>query len=174
VGLSVALAGTLVLFALRATSSGSAPGVPIRATELGWVLVGAAIGAGGVVSSVFVSRRLRRLRPALAADATRVLLGVGNRGLLTQSLAIDVGKLVAQCRSIEQRILGQTLALAVDELHHAKPGDMIALLPSVVTIATKVSERLTPWYVRYEKVVAFFVALLGLMTGLVTAVRALL
>jgi hypothetical protein len=172
VALSVALAATLAGFALWATPSGTGPRV--RATELVWVLIGAAIGAGGVVLSVLVSRRLRGLRPAIADDATRVLLGVGHRGLLTQSLAIDVDKLVAQCRSIEQRILGQTLALAVDELHHAKPGDMIALLPSVVSIATKVSERLTPWYVRYEKVVAFFVALLGLMTGLVTAVRALL
>jgi hypothetical protein len=38
---------------------------------------------------------------------------------------------------------------------------------------TQLSERLLPWYVRYEKVLAFFVALVGLVTGIITAVRAL-
>lgn len=138
------------------------------------VLGGVVIGAGGVVLAAFLSRWLKGLRPAIADEASRVLLGAGRRQLLTQSLAIDVDELVAQCRRMDQRILGRTLALAVDQLQHAtNSADQLAILPTVVSITSQLSDRLIPWYVRYEKLVAFFVALVGLVTGVATAVKAL-
>jgi serine/threonine-protein kinase len=138
------------------------------------VLGGVAIGAGGVVLAGLLSKWLNAQRPAIADEASRVLLGAERRHLLTQSLAIDVDKLILQCRRIDQRVLGQTLALAVDQLQHAaSSADQLAILPTVVSITTQLSERLTPWYVRYEKLVAFFVALVGLLTGIATAIKAL-
>jgi serine/threonine protein kinase len=138
------------------------------------ILVGVAISLGGVVISVYVSRWLRNLRPALADDASRILLGAEHRRLMTQSLALDVQQLIAHCRSLDQRILGRSLALVVDQLQHAgSPGDQLQVLSLVVSTMTQLSERLLPWYVRYEKVLAFFVALVGLVTGIITAVRAL-
>jgi serine/threonine-protein kinase len=138
------------------------------------VIGGVAIGASGVVLAGFLSRRLNALRPAIADEASRVLLGAERRHLLTQSLAIDVDKLVSKCRDVDQCVLGKTLALAVDQLQHAtSSADQLAILPTVVSITTQLSERLTPWYVRYEKLLAFFVALVGLVTGIATAINAL-
>jgi hypothetical protein len=93
---------------------------------------------------------------------------------MTQSLALDVQQLIAHCRSLDQRILGRSLALVVDQLQHASsPGDQLQVLSLAVSTMTQLSERLLPWYVRYKKVLAFFVALVGLVTGIITAVRAL-
>jgi serine/threonine-protein kinase len=158
----VSLGAILILLIVR--GSGVAAGV----------LGGVAIGAGGVVLAGLLSKWLNARRPAIADEASRVLLGAERRHLLTQSLAIDVNQLILQCRRVDQRVLGQTLALAVDQLQHAaSSADQLAILPTVVSITTQLSERLTPWYVRYEKLVAFFVALVGLVTGIATAIKAL-
>jgi hypothetical protein len=143
--------------------------------QVAGVILGGAVGAAGIVLAVFVSRSLQRLRPTLANEATRVLLGAERRQSLTASLALDVNTLISRCRSLDQRILGTSLALVVDQLQHANnPGDQREVLPLVVSITTQLSERLLPWYVRYEKIVAFFVAVVGLVTGIVTAVQAVL
>nr|MBA2647865.1 hypothetical protein [Pyrinomonadaceae bacterium] len=37
----------------------------------------------------------------------------------------------------------------------------------------KLTARLSPWYVQYEKLIAFFVALVGIATGLVSVTTSL-
>jgi hypothetical protein len=65
-----------------------------------------------------------------------------------------------------------TMAVMVDEYGSATTfDDRQKSLMNAVTILEKLTAKLTPWYVRQEKLIALCVTLVGLFPGLVTIVQ---
>jgi hypothetical protein len=52
--------------------------------------------------------------------------------------------------------------------------DRQSALMNVVSLSEKLTQRLSPWYVRYKEVIASAVAVLGAVSGLLAAITSLL
>jgi hypothetical protein len=144
----------------------------------GWQFIlqsvfGVGLVAGGLFLGVGVKRWLRRQKPAIGDEATRVLFGMRTRADLTQSLAIEVDQLMERCKGIDERFLGASIAIMIDEFREAQGfEDRHRALVTCVDFLEKLMVRLSPWYVRYEKLIAAIVALLGIVPGAITILRA--
>ncbi|MBZ5551627.1 MAG: serine/threonine protein kinase [Acidobacteriia bacterium] len=172
------------------TSSRNWPGVllvigiligALGAVVLGWmnrgklsagygILAGLLIGLGGLALSFFVRKSLEQRRPEVERQATRVLLGTKVRNILSASLALDVEDLISKCRRIDEKILGETIVKMVREYESAKESkDKQSALMNVAQLLEKLMPRLSPWYIRHEKLIAFLISFVGIVSGLVTA-----
>ncbi len=95
-----------------------------------------------------------RRRPAIASEAQAVLSGVSRRGSVTDTIAVQIEDLRKRCRSIDEQIIGKTIAFMWQEYKDAKESkDRVSALMSAVDLIEKLSQRLSPWYVRYEKAI---------------------
>jgi hypothetical protein len=153
-------AAMVVVFATAVvTIFGDSPRFAQFAIGLG--LVGCGAGA-----SLAVLHWLRRRRATLGDEAAQILTGSRTRAALTQSLAIQVDHLMLRCRTVDERFLGASIALMIDEFQQAKAfDDRQRALVASVEFLEKLTSRLSPWYVRYEKLIAAVVALLGIVPG---------
>ena len=130
------------------------------------IAVGVALTIGGVLLGLGVRHWLHAQRVALSEEASRLLSGTRNRAALTMSLAIEVDQLMLRCRTVDERFLGASLALMIDEFQQADGfDDRHRALAASVEFLEKLMNRLSPWYVRYEKLIAAVVALLGIVPG---------
>ena len=119
----------------------------------------------GAVGSLAVTQWLRTERAALGQEAAQLLSGSRTRAALTQSLAIQVDHLRLRCRTVDERFLGASIALMLDEFQQAKAfDDRQRALVASVEFLEKLTSRLSPW-MRYEKLIAAVVALLGIVPG---------
>jgi serine/threonine protein kinase len=136
--------------------------------------VGFGLVVWGVVASLVVTQWLRTQRETLGQEAAQLLSGSRNRAALTQSLAIQVDHLMVRCRTVDERFLGASIALMIDEFQEAKAfDDRQRALVASVDFLEKLTSRLSPWYVRYEKLIAAVVALLGIVPGIYQMVQTL-
>jgi Protein kinase domain len=157
-----ALAGSLSLVTVR----GASP-VP-------QIAIGGGLTAAGIFFGLTVRRWLQQQRVALSEEAGRILSGTRTRDALTRSLAIEVDQLMLRCRTVDERFLGASLAIMIDEFQQAQGfDDRHRALAASVDFLEKLMNRLSPWYVRYEKLIAAAVALLGVVPGVYQIVETL-
>lgn len=159
---AIAVSGVaLVMFGAGTTIAQIVSGV-------GLVVVGAMLGVG-------TNELLERHRVSLSDKASQLLAGTRDRDALTHSLAIEVDQIILRCRSMDQRFLGTSIAIMIEDLQHARDfEDRHRALTTAVEFLEKLMDRLSPWYIRYEKLVTAVVAMLGIVPGLVTLAEAFL
>jgi hypothetical protein len=64
----------------------------------------------------------------------------------------------------------QSIALVLKDYEGAKEiDDRQKALMNAVTLLEKLTDRLSPWYVRHEKALAFIVSSVGVISGVATA-----
>jgi serine/threonine-protein kinase len=142
-----------------------------RTLDLG---IGVAIGIAGVAAALGFRRLVARSRTRVERHAGSMLLGAEGRDALSRSFAIELDELVARSRSVDERLLGATLAMMWREYGSAKESkDRQAALMNAVQLLEKLTQRLSPWYVRHEKLVAFLVSAVGILGGLAKVVESL-
>lgn len=108
-------------------------------------------------------------------QAFDLMFGAKTRVDLTATIALQLDELVGRLRALDERILAGTVALMLDEYGRATDAkDRQAALMNVVTLSEKLALRLSPWYERYKEVIASAVAVLGGMSGLLTAINSIL
>jgi hypothetical protein len=135
---------------------------------------GLAFVIGGVFLGMSAQRWLHTRRDAVSAEAAQILTGTRDRDVLTQSLAICVDQILLRCKDLDEKILGTSLAIMVDEVRQARGfDDRHRALTASVDFLEKLMTRLTPWYVKYEKLIAVVVTLIGVVPGLLTIANAL-
>lgn len=151
-----------------------APGGGVFVSRWLGILFGFMLAGGGVALALFLRRWLGRRRTDLERDASSIIFGSRSREILTASLALQVDEIVLRVRRLDERILANTLAIMVREFEDAKESqDRQAALMNAAQLMEKLTARLAPWYVQYEKLIAFFVALVGIATGLVSVTTSL-
>lgn len=149
------------------------------ATKIRWLKIdavigifsGAALAACGIFLGLWLRSKFRRSKTEIQDEAQRIFTGAKSRKSLTESLAILVDRLLARCKEIDELFLGKSLALMVGQIGEAKSmSDQKAALLSAVEILEKLMKRLTPWYVRHDKLIAVLVSLVGIFSGIVKIV----
>jgi hypothetical protein len=156
------VAATLLLLVASTRSYAAAAG----SRSFSGLLAGIAIVTGGVGLALLVRQIAATRRPALQVQAGQVLFGAQSRASLTVTLALQVDQLVERCREMGEAYWGQTVALMLKEYEEAKEGkDRREALMNVATLLEKVTARLSPWYVRYEKLLAVLSTSVGILGG---------
>jgi len=171
--LSIVLGCALLGFGLLAVLA------RLRADHPGVHWIGLLAGIGLVVGGIAFGRALAKVlaakRQGLSAEAHQMLAGARGRDHLSETLAIQVDMIAARCRLEDEKFLAMTMAIMVDEYGAATSiDDRQKSLMNAVTILEKLTAKLTPWYVRQEKLIALCVTLVGLCTGLVTIVQSVM
>jgi hypothetical protein len=127
--------------------------------------LGVGLMLAGIVVGTGVRQWLQTRKVMLADETSRLLDGTRNRAALTQSLAIEVDQLLTRCRTVDERFLGASIAIMIDEYQQAQGfDDRHRALAASVDFLEKLMKRLSPWYIRYEKLIAA-IALLGIIPG---------
>jgi len=160
----------------RITQGGTTahPPLPLQSVALDILLIGlgAALVVSGVVLGMAVRRHAARKRDDLSGEIAELLKGGGTRKALSKKLAAQVDQVIARCRMMDERFLGLTMRVMVEEYGHARSfDDGQKALMNAITILDRLGPRLSPWYVRHEKLVATGVSLVGIVSGLATAVQ---
>ncbi len=141
--------------------------------HLGASWIGIVSGAGLILSGILFGKALTRVlaekRDALSAQAEGILAGARKRDQLSQTLAVQVDIIAARCKLVDEKFLAMSMAIMVDEFETATTlDDRQKSLMNAVSILEKLTAKLTPWYVRQEKLIALCVSLVGIIGGLVT------
>lgn len=162
--------GIIVLAAVLLTvvtiSLNQNPSAPPGLTRLFGILMGVATAGGGVGLALLIRHLAANRRPALQVEAGQVLFGAQSRASLTATLAVQVDQLVERCRAMGEAYWGQTVALMLKEYEEAREGkDRREALMNVASLLEKVTTRLSPWYVRYEKLLAVASTSVGILGG---------
>src|SRR5262249_30262 len=131
-----------------------------------------------MVASIAAGLWLRKWlgeKSAVKDQAVDLNLGAKARVDLTATIAVQVNELVTRLHGLDEQILAGTVGLSLQEYGRATEakGEQAALM-NVVTLSEKLTQRLSPWYVRYKEVIASAVAVLGAMSGLLAAITSLL
>ncbi len=140
-----------------------------------WVAVGIATILLGVALTIFLRRWLKRRQSQIAQKATNLLFDARARDSLSETLALEVNRLLEKCEEDDERILWHTIALMIGEYEKAKASDdRQKALMNLVELVDKLQKRLSPWYVRYEKLVAFGVGAVTIISGISTTIIGIL
>jgi serine/threonine protein kinase len=108
-------------------------------------------------------------------QAYRLVLGARDRVDLTATMAFQLDELIARLHDLDDRILAGSVALMLNEYGSASdPKDRQAALMNVVALSEKLARRLAPWYERYKEAIASAVAVMGGVSGLMTAINSVL
>ena len=122
----------------------------------------------------FWLRRRLGLNSSGAARAYELAVGAKTRVDLTASIRLQMNDLVRNLRALDDRVLASSVALMLQEYEQAAEAkDRQSALMNVVSLSEKLGQRLSPWYVRHKDVIASGVAVLGALTGLLTAISGL-
>jgi hypothetical protein len=138
------------------------------------IIFGLVLVVGGVVLALALRRWLIRRRSQIAADANTIMFGSQSREMLTSSLALQVDEIVMRVRSLDEKILANTLAIMLKEYEAAKDcQDRMAALMNAMQLMEKLRARFSPWYVQYEKMITITVALIGVASGIASIAASL-
>ena len=114
-------------------------------------------------------------RSDMKSQAYELVFGARARTDLTSTIALQLDELVSKLRGLDERILAGSVALMLNEYGSATDAkDRQAALMNVVALSEKLAVRLSPWYERYKEVIASAVAVMGGVSGLVTAINSVL
>jgi hypothetical protein len=152
---------------IRATLAGIQMSFDVQRMSIGALIIAATVTLG-----VLLHHWLARRRIALQDTAGAILTGSRRRRQLTETLALEVDSLIEQMRQLDKRIMARTVALMLHEYQSARTADdrRNALLKSV-ELLEKLTSHMTPWYVRYEKLLVFFVTGVGLVSGILSMIQ---
>ena len=160
-GMALAVLATAVI-GLTSPWSKQADWPPIA---LGSLLILAGVGMGFAVRWFLAGRRDR-----LAGNISALLGGARTREALSMTLSLQMDELIEKCQQMDEKFLGLTMALMVKEFDTAKKfDDRQKALMNAVMILEKLEPKLSPWYVRHDKLIASGVSLVGIVSGLATA-----
>ena len=150
----------VVLVVLIAVFLWAIPKLPVPVIGIGiglvLILVGRLLGR-------YISKVIKRKAPTFALD--------WNRASQSGALGEEVRKMIELCKGFDQRILGLTMAKMVSEVELATAsGDRQSALMNVAQLSQQLDERLSPWYVRKEKLLTFLVTAVGIVSGIVSII----
>lgn len=161
IGMALAVLATAVI-GLTSPWSKPADWPPIA---LGSLLILAGVGMGFVARCFLADRRDR-----LAGNISALLGGARTREALSMTLSLQMDELIEKCQQMDEKFLGLTMALMVKEFDTAKKfDDRQKALMNAVMILEKLEPKLSPWYMRHDKLIASGVSLVGIVSGLATA-----
>ena len=149
--------------------AGSTPKLAVLEFALGMIVM------AGSIAGAFWLRRWLGNKSQTKTQALDLALGAKARVDLTATIAVQLDELVGRLRALDERILAGTVALMLDEYSRAADTkDRQAALMNVVALSEKLAQRLSPWYERHKEVIASAVAVLGGVSGLLTAINSVL
>jgi hypothetical protein len=130
---------------------------------------------GASISIAFWLRKWLGSRSQVKSEAIELVFGAKTRTDLTATIAVQLDQLVSRLRRLDERILAGSVALMLNEYGSATdPKDRQAALMNVVVLSEKLADRLSPWYERHKEIIASAVAVMGGVSGLVTALNSVL
>jgi hypothetical protein len=136
------------------------------------VALGIALALVGTVLGRALQKVLAARQRAISAEVHGALSSAHSRARLSQTLAIQVDELIAKCRLVDEKFLAMTMAAMVEEYSASRNfDDGQKALMNAVTLLEKLTPRLSPWYVRNDKLIGFLVTLVGILSGLTTVVQ---
>jgi len=157
------------------TPANPAPGGPnetvVRSIRFaaGLLLMGASLAIG------FWLRTWLGSRSQVRSQAYEIVFGARVRPDLTATIALQLDDLVSKLRRLDERILAGSVALMLNEYGSATDTrDRQAALMNVVALSEKLAVRLSPWYERHKEIIASAVAVMGGVSGLMTAINSVL
>jgi hypothetical protein len=134
------------------------------------VALGALIAISGFIVAGLLRQWIKSRRREVEIVSGNLLLSSKSRIDLTESLAFNVNHLIARVRRLDDKILATSLAIMVSEFQSAAEGQIRqAAIMNVVQLLEKLTARLSPWYVRHEKLLAVAVTAVGIVSGVTTA-----
>jgi Protein kinase domain len=143
--------------------------------RLAWVFVGLILSFAGVGMWFWARKWLGARKSEIQRDADSILLGRKSLDALTRSLAIQVDAIITRVKQVDEMIIAHTLAMMVKEYEGAvESKDRQSALVNAISILEKLTTKLSPWYVRHDKFVAFVVSSVGVVSGLVTIVMSVI
>jgi serine/threonine protein kinase len=136
------------------------------------VALGVSLALGGSLLGRAIQKLLAARQSAISAEVQGILTGARTQSHLSRTLAIQVDEIVSKCRLIDERFLAMTMAVMVEEYSEARAfDDRQKALMNAVALLEKLMPKLSPWYVRNDKLIGFVVTLLGLLSGLTTVAQ---
>jgi serine/threonine protein kinase len=142
-----------------------------------WIVefvIGVLVMAGSIAAGFWLRGWLGS-KSKVKTQAFDLMFGARARVDLTATIALQLDELVGKLRALDERILAGTVALMLDEYGRATDAkDRQAALMNVVALSEKLTLRLSPWYERHKELIASAVAVLGAVSGLVTAINSVL
>ena len=136
--------------------------------------IGVLLVASGVVLGSLIRSWLLKRQGGVRDEASKILFGLGNRSELGATLAIEVEELIAKCKALDEIILGKTVALMIGEYRDATSfDDRKDALVTAVQFLEKLTARMSPWYIKYEKLIVALVSLIGLVAGVIKIIEAI-
>jgi tRNA A-37 threonylcarbamoyl transferase component Bud32 len=131
------------------------------------VVLGVGLALGGAILGRAIQNLLAARRRTIAFEAQDILTGARAKKRLSQTLAIQVGQLLDKCRMADEKFLAMSMAVMVEEFRSAAAfDDRQKALMNAVTLLDKLMTKLSPWYVRHDKLIGFIVTLVGILSGL--------
>jgi len=157
------------------TAISKGPHAIVRGRTEPWlILEGALLVVTGVITGMAVKRYLARKREQITGEISELLKGGRSKKALSMTLAVQVDQVIAKCRLMDEKFLGLTMALMVKEYDSARKfDDRQKALMNAITILDKLGPKLSPWYIRHDKLVATGVSLVGVISGLATAAQSI-
>lgn len=161
--------GSCMTWAFIAHPASSVPsGTTLSAA--GWLVVSIAFPSLLVGGALAYQRWAASREPVHAKRAFALMAG-RDRHMLTESIAIQTDKLLQDCASIDG-LLATSVALMLAEYREAADGgNRRDALMKLMELAGKLRERLTPWYVRHDKLISLAMAVVGLAFGALGAAK---
>ena len=139
-----------------------------------WLLIasGVALIGAGLAMGLAIRRHLADRRDQLSGSVSALLGGARTREALSMTLSLQMDELMQKCQQMDEKFLGLTMALMVKEYAAAQQfDDRQKALMNAVTILEKLEPKLSPWYVRHDKLIASAVSMVGILSGLATAAQ---
>lgn len=166
-GVCLAVLGGALLF-----TTGS---LEIELDRLAWFVVGLCLIAVGIGFGLRIGRMMgSETHRASERQAGAVLAGAAGRDELTETIAADIDELIASVTRSDQSIMARTIALMVHEYREAEDSrDRQEALLKAVDLLGRLTDRMTPWYVRYQSFLAFLVSAIGVISGVISIHQAL-
>ena len=131
------------------------------------VALGVGLALGGMILGHAIQSRLAARRRTISIEAQDILTGARAKKRLSQTLAFQVDQLMEKCRVADEKFLAASMAVMVEEFRSATVfDDRQKALMNAVTLLDKLMPKLSPWYVRHDKLVGFAVTIVGILSGL--------
>jgi serine/threonine protein kinase len=131
------------------------------------IFFGMALTIGGMILGRAIRNYLAARRRTISIEANDILNGARAKARLSQTLAFQVDELLNKCHLADEKFLATSMAVMVEEFHTARAfDDRQKALMNAVTLLDKLMPKLSPWYIRNDKLIGFAVTLVGILSGL--------
>ncbi|NNE63640.1 MAG: protein kinase [Gammaproteobacteria bacterium] len=141
--------------------------MPESTSSVMGIFIGVALIVIGLLLARMISVWFKEKQGDVQDQASQVLFGLRSKEDLSNTLAIEIDEIISRCRSADEKILGSSMAIMLDEYRNASSfEDRKSALVTAIDFLEKLTTRLSPWYIKYEKLIVILVSMTGLITGL--------